>query len=45
MLTKIFQKGFIELGDKNFANPFSMLGVAPQLLKLNFFMACILNGF
>lgn len=32
---KIFQKGFIELGDKNFANPFSMLGVAPQLLKLN----------
>ena len=32
---KIFQKGFIELGDKNFANPYSMLGVAPQLLKLN----------
>ncbi|APJ04063.1 phytoene desaturase family protein [Silvanigrella aquatica] len=32
---KIFQKGFIELGDKNFSNPFSMLGVAPQLLKLN----------
>ena len=32
---KIFQKGFVELGDKNFSNPFSMLGVAPQLLKLN----------
>jgi len=32
---KIFQKGFVELGDKNFSNPYSMLGVAPQLLKLN----------
>ena len=32
---KIFQKGFIELGDKNFSNPLSMLGVAPQLLKLH----------
>lgn len=32
---KIFQKGFIELGDKNFSNVFSMLGVAPHLLKLN----------
>jgi phytoene desaturase len=32
---KIFKKGFIELGDKNFSNIFSMLGVAPHLLKLN----------
>jgi len=32
---KIFQKGFIELGEKNFSSLFSMLGVAPQLLKLN----------
>lgn len=32
---KIFKKGFIELGDKNFSNVFSMLGVAPHLLKLN----------
>ena len=32
---KIFQKGFLELGDKSFSNVFSMLGVAPHLLKLN----------
>ncbi|KAB8033373.1 phytoene desaturase family protein [Fluviispira multicolorata] len=32
---KVFQKGFIELGDKNFSNPMSMLGVAPHLLKLD----------
>jgi phytoene desaturase len=32
---KIFQKGFIELGDKNFSGLISMLGVAPHLLKLH----------
>ncbi|WP_186644771.1 phytoene desaturase family protein [Fluviispira vulneris] len=32
---KVFQKGFIELGDKDFSNPMSMLGVAPHLLRLD----------
>lgn len=32
---KIFQKGFLELGEKNFSSILSMLGVAPQLLRLN----------
>ncbi|MBX9702651.1 MAG: phytoene desaturase, partial [Silvanigrellaceae bacterium] len=32
---KIFQTGFVKLGDKYFSNTLSMVGVAPNLLRLN----------